>query len=53
MTAEQIGAVLAGLTPAAIGLWLGHNMMKDFKLKKRAKKEGLTYKEMKEKIKNE
>lgn len=52
MTAEQVGSFLgAYVTPAVVGLWLGNNIRKDNIIRKQAKTEGLTYRQMKDKLK--
>ncbi len=54
MTPEQFGSFLATtIIPMVIGLWFANKFWKDMGISRRAKKEGLTYKEMKEKIKDE
>ena len=50
MAAEQIGAIFAKLMFPALGILTAYYIMKDFKIKKQAKKEGITYKEMKKKL---
>ena len=52
MTGEQLGTLMGSLFFPILGLIIGYYIVKDYKIKKQAKKEGLTYKEMKENLKH-